>query len=211
MSDIDFLLFDFETEGLLPERDKILEAAAMLIDSKTLKIKDRQHFLCFHPELKLTETTRRMHRNSGLILELEDAADEIQTRTENEAGAPITPYRIYGDSNDYPTIVCSGHRELDIAMADYVIGLGYEGASLTLCGTGIHFDRRFILEHCPHFNAFLHYRMEDLRSPLLLYKAWLNLTPKIGEAKHRAMADIEGGPGDDAMAATNHGGTPCCC
>jgi oligoribonuclease (3'-5' exoribonuclease) len=195
------MLYDLETENLDPKKSKILEAACMLIDPRTLEIKAKRQFLCLHPQYSLEEDVRRMHTKSGLLRALSAAnVNLIEQGTLAEPWpTPITignGWALDGTEKkpefDYSTTIVKGHRQLDLAMADYAVELGYGGNSLTLVGTGIHFDRRFILEHCLHFNAFCHYQMADLRGPLMLYDVWLKRWPKLGKAKHRAMADIEG-------------------
>ena len=66
----------------------------------------------------------------------------------------------------------------------------YEG-QLVLCGSTIHFDRRFIRRYWKSVEARLHYRMIDVSSIKLLAQSWWDArTPKGGPPAHRALADV---------------------
>ena len=65
----------------------------------------------------------------------------------------------------------------------------YEG-QLVLCGSTIHFDRRFIRRYWKNVEARLYYRMVDVSSIKLLAKAWWDVQTPKSEPAHRALADV---------------------
>ncbi len=65
-----------------------------------------------------------------------------------------------------------------------------EGAS-PLCGNSVWQDRRFIIEHMPALESFLHYRIIDVSSIKALSQRWYpELSPPPKGESHRALDDI---------------------
>jgi oligoribonuclease len=62
---------------------------------------------------------------------------------------------------------------------------------LVLCGSTVHFDRRFVRRYWPRVEQRLHYRMIDVSTIKLLAGAWWDAkVPKRDRAAHRALADV---------------------
>lgn len=60
-----------------------------------------------------------------------------------------------------------------------------------LCGSSIHFDRRFIARWLPILNQKLHYRMIDVSSTMETFRIMHGYQFEKPEPAHRAMSDIK--------------------
>ncbi|AFE09709.1 oligoribonuclease [Corallococcus interemptor] len=78
-------------------------------------------------------------------------------------------------------------REVTSFIADYC-DLG-EGI---LAGNSIHTDRRFLIDHMPMVDRYLHYRMVDVTSLKVITRAWYPalVEPRKPPSGHTALADL---------------------
>lgn len=66
----------------------------------------------------------------------------------------------------------------------------YPNKSAVICGSSIHYDRRFIRKYMPVFEAILHYRMIDVSSNFEMMKAVYGIEmPRRDEIAHRSVPD----------------------
>lgn len=95
-----------------------------------------------------------------------------------------TESRLLQDVERSPDTSLSVERQLVEFLAKY------EG-QLVLCGSTIHFDRRFVRRFWKQVEARLHYRMIDVSSVKLLGRTFFGAEkPKNGPAAHRAGPDV---------------------
>ncbi len=60
-----------------------------------------------------------------------------------------------------------------------------------MCGSGVHFDRRFLNQAMPALASRFHYRNIDVSTVRRLIRDWLpDVTPYVQPLKHRAMPDV---------------------
>lgn len=155
---------DLEMTGLDPERDVVLEIAALVTDSQLEPVGDGVDIVVRQPAEALTgmvDVVRDMHARSGLT-------DAVLASTVSLADA-------------------------EAAVLDLVRQHVPEPRSVPLCGNSIATDRTFLVRHMPALDAYLHYRMIDVSSVKELARRWYpkayyGAPQKAGG--HRALADI---------------------
>ena len=153
---------DLEMTGLDPERDVILEAAAVITDAD-LDIVATGPSLVIHYDLDelpaMDAWNQRNHTSSGLLQQVRDSDTAVE-----EAEATILQF-----------------------VSDQV-----EPQSAPLCGNSIWQDRRFLCKHMPCLERYLHYRIVDVSSVKELAKIWHPRVEKQVRKRrsHRAMDDI---------------------
>ena len=155
---------DLEMTGLDPERDVILEIAALVTDSNLEPVADGLDIVVHQPREALTgmvDVVREMHARSGLT-------DAVLASTTSLADA-------------------------ETAVLDLVRSHVPEARTVPLCGNSIATDRTFLVKHMPTLDAWLHYRMIDVSSVKELARRWYpkayyGAPQKAGG--HRALADI---------------------
>ena len=156
---------DLEMTGLDPERDVILEIAALVTDSELQPVADGLDIVVSQPAEALAgmvDVVRDMHARSGLT-------DAVLASTTSLADA-------------------------ERAVLDLVRAHVPEARAVPLCGNSIATDRTFLVKHMPELDAYLHYRMIDVSSIKELCRRWYPRVyfsqPQKGLA-HRALADIK--------------------
>jgi oligoribonuclease len=155
---------DLEMTGLDPERDVIVEIAALVTDSELNPVGDGLDIVVSQPPSALegmADVVRDMHARSGLT-------DAVLTATTSLADA-------------------------EAAVLGLVRTHVPEPRTVPLCGNSIATDRTFLVRHMPALDAWLHYRMIDVSSIKELAKRWYpkayyGAPQKAGG--HRALADI---------------------
>jgi len=155
---------DLEMTGLDPDRDVILEIAALVTDSNLEPVAEGLDLVVHQPAEALTdmvEVVREMHARSGLT-------DAVQSSTTSLADA-------------------------EQAVMDLVRAHVPDPRTVPLCGNSIATDRTFLVKHMPTLDAWLHYRMIDVSSIKELARRWYpkayyHAPQKAGG--HRALADI---------------------
>ena len=155
---------DLEMTGLDPERDVILEIAALVTDSELQPVAEGLDIVVSQPAEALAgmvDVVRDMHARSGLT-------DAVLASTTSLADA-------------------------ERAVLDLVKAHVPEPRAVPLCGNSIATDRTFLVKHMPELDAYLHYRMIDVSSIKELARRWYpkayyGAPQKAGG--HRALADI---------------------
>lgn len=150
--------------GLDPQRDEIVEIAAIVTDAELNELDEGISFVVRPPDLAILEGMEEivvnMHTNSGL---LEDIPD----------GVPLA--------------------EAGDAVLAYVQGHVTEARRAPLAGSSVYVDRGFLSRHLPDIDQYLHYRLIDVSTLKELARRWyprsyFNSPEKTGG--HRALADI---------------------
>jgi oligoribonuclease len=157
------LWMDLEMTGLDPEKDSILEIAAIVTDSDLELVEEGPEFVIQHVpnEFDLMDRwNQKQHIKSGLwarALESSITTDEAEKR-----------------------------------ILKFVKQFFSKKERALIAGNSIWQDRRFIINHMPRLEEYLHYRMIDVSSLKILTKNWY---PKVTVPKkkenHRAMDDIK--------------------
>ena len=150
--------------GLDPQRDEIVEIAAIVTDAELNELDEGISFVVRPPDLAILEGMEEivvnMHTHSGL---LEDIPD----------GVPLA--------------------EAGDAVLAYVQGHVTEARRAPLAGSSVYVDRGFLARHLPDLDQYLHYRLIDVSTLKELARRWyprsyFNSPEKTGG--HRALADI---------------------
>jgi oligoribonuclease len=155
---------DLEMTGLDPERDVVLEIAALVTDSQLEPVGPGIDIVVHQPAEALAgmvDIVRDMHARSGLT-------DAVLASTTSLA-------------------------EAEAAVLALVKEHVPEPRTVPLCGNSIATDRTFLYRHLPDLDGWLHYRMVDVSSIKELARRWYpkayyGAPQKAGG--HRALADI---------------------
>ena len=156
---------DLEMTGLDPERDVVLEIAALITDSELQPVGDGLDIVISQPASALegmADVVRDMHARSGLTPAV--LASTVSLREAEEAVLALVKSQVP------------------------------EARTVPLCGNSIATDRTFIVRHMAELDAWLHYRMIDVSSIKELAKRWYpkayyGAPQKAGG--HRALADVQ--------------------
>lgn len=155
---------DLEMTGLDPERDVILEIAALVTDSDLEPVAPGIDLVVAQPAVALegmVDVVRDMHARSGLT-------DAVLASTVSLADAEAAVLALVKEHVPEPRTV-------------------------PLCGNSIATDRTFLVRHMPDLDAWLHYRMVDVSSVKELARRWYPKAYYHAPVKaggHRALADI---------------------
>lgn len=158
-----FVWVDCEMTGLDPERDELVEIAAVLTDEK-LRVLGPGFSAVIKPSQsaldQMNDLVRTMHTESGLLERL-DSGDDVSTVEE--------------------------------ALLSYIRHYARGKGAPLLAGNTIGMDRRFISRYMPRLDEFLHYRSIDVSTIKELARRWCPKSfytrPKKKTA-HRALDDI---------------------
>jgi len=152
---------DLEMSGLDPEKEVILEIAAIVTDGDLGIVAEGPAIAIHHPDAVLRGMeawSKKQHRASGLIDRVKASGYDCQ-KAEEEILTFLSRY-------------CK------------------KGAS-PLCGNSIWQDRRFLVKHMPRLEEFFHYRIIDVSSIKELVKRWYPSIPPYRKKKvHLALNDI---------------------
>ncbi|MEX1057091.1 MAG: oligoribonuclease [Natronospirillum sp.] len=161
--DTNLIWIDLEMTGLDPEKERIIEIATIVTDS-------RLNILAEGPELVI-------HQSQTLL----DAMDDWCVRTHGESGLT---QRVL-DS----TVTDADAEAQTLAFLRKWVTPG----RAPLAGNTIGQDRRFLVKYMPKLEAFMHYRNLDVSTLKILAKAWhpeiLDGFKK--KNAHRALDDIK--------------------
>jgi oligoribonuclease len=153
---------DLEMTGLDPDKNVILEIAAMVTDSMIEIVAEGPSIAISYPEDVLSRMeawSGSQHKKSGLL-----------ERARN------SPYS------------CAKAEKEVIAFLSRHCRQGKS----PLCGNTIWQDRRFLIKYMPTLEAFCHYRNIDVSSIKELVKRWYPILPSYKKKKaHLALSDIK--------------------
>ena len=157
------LWMDLEMTGLDPEKDTILEISAIVTDSDLELVEEGPEFIIQHTADEF------------------DLMDKWNQRQHIKSG--LWPRAL---ESEITTL------EAEKGMMKFVKKYFSKKERALIAGNSIWQDRRFIINHMPRLEEYLHYRMIDVSSLKLLTKNWY---PKVAVPKkkenHRAMDDIK--------------------
>jgi oligoribonuclease len=159
------LWLDLEMTGLSPEKDLILEIAAIVTDWKFKEISNYEGIIKNNPlKLKL-----RLSKNAVFWNENPKARDELINQ--NKHGKSLVQIE-----NEILTFLDKNFdKEIPIILA----------------GNSVHMDRRFIVNNWPRFDTKLHYRMLDVSAWKVVFEN--KYRQKYSKPdNHRALDDIRG-------------------
>jgi oligoribonuclease len=155
---------DLEMTGLDPERDVVLEIAALVTDSQLEPVSPGIDLVVQQPAAALdgmVDVVRDMHARSGLTdavlassVSLADAEAQVLAMVKEHVPEPRT---------------------------------------VPLCGNSIATDRTFLVRHMRDLDAWLHYRMVDVSSVKELARRWYPKAyygAPVKAGGHRALADV---------------------
>lgn len=154
---------DMEMTGLDPERERIIEVAALITDGELEIIAEGPNLVVHQASAVLEgmdDWNKRHHGASGLIDRV-----KASTVTEGEAEAELLAF----------IKAHCGERTAPLA------------------GNSIHQDRRFLNRYMPTVDAYLHYRLIDVSSIKELARRWYPSVVSGAPQKcgnHRALDDI---------------------
>jgi oligoribonuclease len=152
---------DLEMSGLDPEKEVILEIAAIVTDSMLEVLAEGPNIAIHHPDTVLETMeawSKSQHGASGLLDRVKASSYDCQ----------------------------KAEREILTFLSKHCKKKGSP-----LCGNSIWQDRRFLIKHMPRLEEFFHYRNIDVSSIKELVKRWYpSLPPYEKEKTHLALSDI---------------------
>lgn len=152
---------DLEMTGLDPQKERIIEAAAVVTDSY-LNILARSDIYA-------------IHQSDNLL----DNMDEWNTHTHIRTGL----------INQVKASLLT-EREVELNLLQFVASW-VPIKETPLCGNSIHQDRRFLRLYMPELEAYFHYRNIDVSTIKELAKRWKpSIIKKNKKGAHRALDDI---------------------
>ncbi len=141
-NEFNLVWIDMEMTGLDPDRDRVIEVAAIVTDAQLNVLAEGPVFAIHQPDAVLDAMdawNKGTHGRSGLI-------DRVKASTVSEA-------------------------EAETAMIEFLKKYVPEGKS-PMCGNSICQDRRFMARHMPKLEAFFHYRNLDVSTLKELCRRW---------------------------------------
>lgn len=165
--DNNLVWIDMEMTGLDPYRDRILEIAVLVTDTRLNPVAEGPNLAIRQDEEVLAamdDWNKTHHGRSGLL-------DRVRASTESVRSA-----------EEKVLAFCAAHVE--------------PGKS-PLCGNSVWQDRRFLDRHMPELNRFFHYRIIDVSTVKELALRWYpDLPPFKKSEAHLALADIRESVGE---------------
>lgn len=133
---------DLEMTGLDPEKERIIEIATVVTDSKL-------NILAEGPNMAV-------HQSDALLNAMDD------WNTEQHGGSGLVA-RVKGST--------ISERDAERETIEFLRHWVPEGAS-PMCGNSIGQDRRFLVKYMPQLEAYFHYRNLDVSSIKELARRW---------------------------------------
>lgn len=175
------VFIDLETTGLDPDKDCILELAAVACDDDLKEISRLHTFVRpVTPLEHMPPKVRQMHLDSGLLNELCSAWADDGTRFEVKDNLPRR-FEV---------------EKIVLAWLDGIVPPDLGTKKPPLGGSSVHFDRAFLKAHMPELEKRLAYRNVDASSFYEGALRWApaltreGMEPEAPKTKHRAMDDI---------------------
>ncbi len=141
-NELNLVWIDMEMTGLDPDKDKIIELAAIVTDMDLNVLAEGPVFVIHQPEEIMNGMdawNKGTHGRSGLI-------DRVKASTTTEA-------------------------EAELAMIEFLRAYVPPGKS-PMCGNSICQDRRFMARHMQKLEGFFHYRNLDVSTLKELCRRW---------------------------------------
>ena len=158
---LNLIWIDMEMSGLDPDRDKVLEVAVVITDSRLNTIAEGPVLVVHQNDAVLDSMdawNKKTHGTSGLV-------ERVRTST-----------------------LCE--HDVQRQMVSFLSQHVPPGVS-PMCGNSVHQDRRFMARHLPDLEAFFLYRNLDVSTLKELARRWRpELTGLAKHGKHEALADI---------------------
>jgi oligoribonuclease len=153
---------DMEMTGLEPDRDRIIEIAAVITDAQLNVVAEAPVIAVHQPDEVLDamdEWNRNTHGKSGLI-------ERVRASTVDEAAA---------------------EQQMLAFLQEWV-----PARTSPMCGNSVCQDRRFMARYMPELEAWFHYRNLDVSTLKELARRWRPEVYKGVQKKglHEALADI---------------------
>ncbi len=159
------LWLDLEMTGLSPEKDLILEVAAIVTDW----------------QFKELASFEGVIKNSSLKLKQRLANNSVFWDAN-----PISRDGLIEQNKTGKSLA-----EIEDEILKFIEKNFKSGIPIILAGNSVHMDRRFIEKNWPRFNASLHYRMLDVSAWKVVFENKYR-TKFIKPDMHRALDDIRG-------------------
>lgn len=161
-NDMRLVWLDMEMTGLDPERERIIEMAAVVTEPDLTVVAESPVFVVHQSDELLAamdKWNQSTHGKSGLI-------DKVKASTLTEAQA-------------------------EQQMLEFLKQHVAPGKS-PLCGNSVSQDRRFMYRYMPEMERFFHYRTIDVSTLKELARRWRPALLKgfAKQSKHEALADI---------------------
>jgi len=153
---------DMEMTGLDPDKDRIIEIAIVITDSRLSTLSEAPVAVVHQSDAILDamdDWNKSTHARTGLI-------DKVKASTLTEVGA---------------------EEQLLAFLAQHV-----PSRASPMCGNSICQDRRFLARYMPRLEAYFHYRNLDVSTLKELARRWKPDIAKglTKQGKHEALADI---------------------
>lgn len=153
---------DMEMTGLEPDRDRIIEIAIVITDTRLETVAEGPVIAVHQPDAVLDamdDWNKRTHGKSGLI-------DRVRASTVSEAEA---------------------ERQMLAFVTTYL-----PKRTSPMCGNSVCQDRRFMARYMPELEAWFHYRNLDVSTLKELAKRWCPAVYDSVQKKgrHEALSDI---------------------
>lgn len=187
---------DEETTGLNPDTDRILELGVIITDYDLNILNERKWYIKdvgWEEALEANPFVKEMHDKSGLTAELL-SLPELRTLK-----------RMNDGSGNYPLAGVTGRCGWGSIQASHLAyvwltqELKLPEGVYPMCGSSVHFDRKFAEVHLPILNSFFHYRNIDISTlkelckilnPDLYSRIYSETGFDKANAVHRVLPDI---------------------
>ena len=159
------LWLDLEMTGLSPEKDLILEVAAIVTDWQFKEL------ATYEGVIKNSSFKLKKRLNSNAAFWNENPSSRDGLIEQNKIGKPLA--------------------EIEDEILKFIDKNFKTNVPVILAGNSVHMDRRFIMNNWPRFDARLHYRMLDVSAWKVVFENKYRMK-FVKPDMHRALDDIRG-------------------